>query len=96
MHPFQVIRRPVITEKAVELAQLDNQYTFEVIMKANKQMIRDAVEEAFDVQVLKVRTMVMPGKPRRWGRRISHTPAWKKAIVTLAPGDSIDLFEGAL
>jgi large subunit ribosomal protein L23 len=94
MHPFQVIRRPVITEKAMLLADYDNQYTFEVVMKANKQMIRDAVEEAFDVKVLKVRTMVVPGKPRRWGRRVSHTPAWKKAIVTLVQGDSIELFEG--
>ena len=94
MHPFQVIRRPVITEKAMLLADYDNQYTFEVVMKANKQMIRDAVEEAFDVEVLKVRTMVVPGKPRRWGRRVSHTPAWKKAIVTLVQGDSIELFEG--
>lgn len=94
MHPFQVIRRPVITEKAIQLVDYDNQYTFEVVMKANKQMVRDAVEEAFDVEVLKVNTMVIPGKPRRWGRRVSHTPAWKKAIVTLAPGDSIELFEG--
>ncbi|MFQ5592721.1 MAG: 50S ribosomal protein L23 [Anaerolineae bacterium] len=94
MHPFQVIRRPIITEKAMMLADFDNQYTFEVVMKANKQLIRDAVEEAFDVEVLKVNTMIVAGKPRRWGRRVSHTPAWKKAIVTLAPGDSIELFEG--
>lgn len=94
MHPFKIIRRPVITEKAMQLADYENQYTFEVVMKANKQMIRDAVEEAFDVDVLKVNTMIVAGKPRRWGRRVSHTPAWKKAIVTLAPGDSIELFEG--
>ncbi len=94
MHPFKIIRRPVITEKAMQLADYENQYTFEVMIKANKQMIRDAVEEAFDVDVLKVNTMIVAGKPRRWGRRVSHTPAWKKAIVTLAPGDSIELFEG--
>jgi len=94
MHPFKIIRRPVITEKAMQLADYENQYTFEVVIKANKQMIRDAVEEAFDVDVLKVNTMIVAGKPRRWGRRVSHTPAWKKAIVTLAPGDSIELFEG--
>ncbi|MFQ5856197.1 MAG: 50S ribosomal protein L23 [Anaerolineae bacterium] len=94
MHPFQVILRPVITEKAMLLADYENQYTFEVVMKANKPMIRDAVEEAFDVEVLKVNTMIVPGKPRRWGRRVSRTPTWKKAVVTLAPGDSIELFEG--
>lgn len=94
MHPFQIIRRPIITEKAMLLADYENQYTFEVVMNANKPMIRDAVEEAFDVEVLKVNTMVVPGKPRRWGRRVSRTPAWKKAVVTLAPGDSIALFEG--
>lgn len=94
MHPFEVIQRPVITEKAMLAADFDNQYTFEVAMQANKPMIRDAVEQAFDVDVLKVNTMIMPGKPRRWGRRVSYTPAWKKAVVTLAPGQSIELFEG--
>ncbi len=94
MHPFEIIRRPIITEKAMEAAELGNQYTFEVALKATKPMIRNAVEEAFDVEVVKVNTMIVPGKPRRWGRRISHTPAWKKAVVTLAPGDSIELFEG--
>lgn len=94
MHPFQVIRRPIITEKAMMLADYENQYTFEVAMNANKPMVRDAVEEAFDVEVVKVNIMIVPGKPRRWGRRVSRTPAWKKAIVTLAPGDSIELFEG--
>ncbi len=94
MHPFEVIRRPIITEKAMLAAQYENQYTFEVARRATKPMIRNAVEEAFDVEVVKVNTMIVPGKPRRWGRRISHTPAWKKAVVTLAPGDSIELFEG--
>lgn len=94
MHPFQIIRRPVITEKAMLLADFENQYTFEVVMNANKPTIREAVEQAFDVEVLNVNTMIMPGKPRRWGQRVSHTPAWKKAVVTLAPGDSIELFEG--
>lgn len=94
MHPFQVIRRPIITEKAMLQADYDNQYTFEVALEANKAMVRDAVEQAFEVDVVNVRTMIVPGKPRRWGRRISHTPSWKKAVVTLAPGESIELFEG--
>lgn len=94
MHPFEVIRRPVITEKAMLAADFDNQYTFEVALEANKPMIRDAVEQAFDVDVVKVNTMIMPGKPRRWGQQINYTPAWKKAVVTLAAGQSIELFEG--
>lgn len=92
MNPYQIIRRPIVTEKAVDLARHENQYTFEVDMRANKRMIAEAVEEIFDVHVLKVRTMIMPGKTRRWGRRISKTRSWKKAIVTLAPGDVIEAF----
>lgn len=94
MHPFEVIRRPIVTEKAMDLADYENQYTFEVAMAANKPMIRDAVEEAFDVEVVKVNTMIVAGKPRRWGRQVSRTSAWKKAVVTLAPGYFIELFEG--
>ena len=92
MSPYEVLRRPIITEKAVELARTHNQYTFEVAMRANKRMIREAVEEIFDVDVVKVRTMIMPGKTRRWGRRVSKTRSWKKAIVTLAPGHTIDIY----
>lgn len=94
MHPFEVVRRAIVTEKAIDLANFENKYTFEVSMEANKPLIRDAVEQAFDVEVLKVNTMIVPGKPRRWGRRVSRTLAWKKAVVTLAFGDSIELFEG--
>jgi large subunit ribosomal protein L23 len=94
MQLFEIIRRPIVTEKAMDLARFENQYTFEVSMKANKPMIQDAVEQAFDVSVVKISTLVIPGKPRRWGRRISQMPAWKKAIVTLAAGDSIELYEG--
>lgn len=92
MSPYEVLRRPIITEKAVNLAQAHNQYTFEVAMRANKRMIREAVEKIFDVDVVKVRTMIMPGKTRRWGRRVSKTRSWKKAIVTLAPGHTIDIY----
>lgn len=92
MSPYQVIRRPIITEKATDLARFENQYTFEVDMRANKRMIAEAVEEVFDVEVVKVRTMIMPGKTRRWGRRVSKTRSWKKAVVTLAPGDTIEIY----
>lgn len=93
MHKYDVLRRPIVTEKTDILAEARNQYVFEVARRANKAQIQNAVEEIFDVKVLRVRTAVMPGKPRRWGRHVTRTAAWKKAFVTLAPGDRIDLFE---
>jgi large subunit ribosomal protein L23 len=93
MHRYEVLRRPVLTEKTDILSEQSNQYVFEVAKGANKAQIRDAVEVIFDVKVVAVRTMVMPGKSRRWGRHVSRTPSWKKAIVTLADGDRIDMFE---
>ncbi len=82
-----------MTEKTDMMTELDNQYVFEVALGANKRQIRDAVQRIFEVTVLDVRTMVMPGKAARWGRHLTKTPRWKKAIVTLGPGDRIDLFE---
>ncbi|HUZ00064.1 MAG TPA: 50S ribosomal protein L23 [Thermomicrobiaceae bacterium] len=91
-----VLRRPVITEKNTRLMEL-SQYTFEVARAANKIQIKDAVERAFNVEVLAVNVMNVRGKERRRARRgratsIGHTPAWKKAVVTLRDGQSIDLF----
>ena len=95
MHIYDVIVRPVVTEKTMWDAQLDNKYVFEVDMKANKMMVKDAVETAFDVSVEQVNTMVMPAKTLTRGRRARiRKPKWKKAVVTLAQGDSIQLFEG--
>ena len=93
IHPYQVILRPLITEKAT-LMTGDNKYAFEVDQRANKNQIREAVTLAFNVQVTKVNTMNVRGKVRRMGRRPSRTRDWKKAIVTLAEGDTIQLFEG--
>ncbi len=93
MNLYEVIRRPILTEKNTELMQ-QNQYTFEVARGANKIQIKEAVELAFGVEVIKVRTMIVPGKPRRRGRTVGSSTPWKKAIVTLAPGDRIDVFEG--
>ncbi len=95
MHIYDVLRRPVITEKTMyELAD-DNKFVFEVDMRANKMMVKDAVETAFDVTVQTVNIMVMPPKTTSRGSRIRiRKPKWKKAIVTLVPGDSIALFEG--
>lgn len=94
MHVYEVLLRPIVTEKTMRQTEEDNQYTFEVDRRANKQQIKEAVEVAFDVTVEKVRTINVPGKSRRWGRDTYHTPDWKKAVVTLAPGDSIQFFEG--
>lgn len=96
MHWREIIRRPVITEKSNILASELNQYTFVVDSRANKMQIREAVELAWpNVDVEKVRVANMPSKrARRWRRMAIRKPGWKKAIVTLAPGDSIDLFEG--
>lgn len=95
MHIYEVIKRPVVTEKSVIIADEENRYTFEVDMRANKLQIADAVETAFDVLVEDVHVMVMPAKTRRTRRGIGiRRPKWKKAVVKLAPGDSIQLFEG--
>jgi large subunit ribosomal protein L23 len=96
MTPEQVIRRPIIlTEKANLLREKHNQVIFEVARTANKVEIRDAVQRLFNVQVEDVNTMVMRGKERRMGRGHARTQNWKKAIVTLKAGDSIDFFSDA-
>lgn len=93
LHPYAVLIRPIITEKSTILAGQDK-YVFEVDPCANKTQIKEAVQLAFNVRVADVNTITMKGKPRRFGRRIVHRPNWKKAIVTLVPGDKIELFEG--
>jgi large subunit ribosomal protein L23 len=110
MHSYEVLRRPVITEKNTLLIE-QNKYAFEVAREANKTQIRDAVEKAFKVKVTAVNVIHVPGKMRRAGRRrgmTSHVPgkmrragrrrgmtsSWKKAVVTLEPGQKIELFEG--
>jgi large subunit ribosomal protein L23 len=94
MHVYEVLRRPIITEKTVLASEL-GQYAFEVDMRANKLLVKDAVETAFNVTVADVNMMVMPAKTARRGRRVGiRKPKWKKAVVTLAPGESLPLFEG--
>jgi len=93
LHAYGIIRRPLITEKAQTLTS-GGQYAFEVDLRANKLQIKEAVEVAFNVQVKAVNTMVMKGKMKRYGRSEAKRPDWKKAVVTLAPGEKIDLFEG--
>ncbi len=93
IHPYQVLKRPLITEKTTMLGA-QGQYVFEVDTRANKPQIAEAVEHAFDVHVLKVRTMMVRGKMRRFGSRVKRQPSWKKAIVTIQPGEQIQYFEG--
>jgi large subunit ribosomal protein L23 len=93
LHPYAVLLRPIITEKT-HLLTGEDKYVFEVDPRANKDQIKEAVEIAFSVRVAAVNTMNMKGKPKRWGRKITQQPDWKKAIVTLVKGDKIELFEG--
>jgi len=91
----RVLIRPVISEKSFQLVQAHNQYTFRVLDSAHKTLVRQAVEEQFDVTVTDVRIVNVRSKPKRRGVTRGRRPGWKKAIVELTPGDRIDLFEGA-
>ncbi len=92
--PYDVIRRPLITEKANLAKERLNTYYFEVPMTVKRQEIREAVERVFRVKVEDVRTMIVRGKVRRRGRSVGKQPNWKKAIVKLREGHKIDIFEG--
>jgi large subunit ribosomal protein L23 len=95
MRPEEIIKRPlVLTEKGNRLREAENQYLFEVARTANKTEIRNAVEKLWPVSVIKVHTMIVRGHFRRMGRGQEKTQNWKKAIVELKEGDSIDFFEG--
>jgi large subunit ribosomal protein L23 len=92
LEAHQIILRPLVTEKGIHRATRDNQYAFEVNPLADKESIRQAVEELFDVKVLKVRTQARKGKPRRYRFTYGTTKSWKKAIVTLDKEHRIDFF----
>jgi large subunit ribosomal protein L23 len=83
----------VTTERTTILREKNNEYVFEVDRRANKNVIKNAVESAFKVKVDSVRTMIMPGKIRRMGRYEGKTSIWKKALVRLKPGEKITIFE---
>ncbi|MCL1880027.1 MAG: 50S ribosomal protein L23 [Actinomycetia bacterium] len=87
----QVVLRPIISERSYDLIN-DNRYTFEVARGANKIEIRQAIEAIFDVHVLKVNTIHVSGKPKRVRYAKGYTRSWKKAIVTLAEGETIEAF----
>ena len=94
MDIYDVIIEPHITEKANLQKELHNQVSFKVHKKANKIEIKKAVEALFKTKVLEVRTVNVKGKKRRMGLKVGKRPDWKKAIVKLAPGENIELFEG--
>ncbi len=94
MNIHDVIHRPVVTEKSTIARELANVVTFAVDPSANKHQIKEAVESLFEVKVQTVRTCRMHRKSRRVGKFVGRKPEWKKAIVTLAEGQSIEFFEG--
>jgi large subunit ribosomal protein L23 len=90
---FEVLRRPLVTEKNTIL-QSQGKYAFEIAREANKDQVKQAVEKAFKVTVTAVNIMTVRGRERRVGRRVIAESSWKKAVVTLKPGDKIQIFEG--
>jgi large subunit ribosomal protein L23 len=88
-----IIRRPIITEKSATAQQYQNAHIFEVDRSATKIQIKDAVQKLFDVKVQSVRTMVMPRKWKRYGKNVGRTQPWKKAVITLAEGQTIEVLE---
>jgi large subunit ribosomal protein L23 len=94
MDLYQVIKKPLITEKGTKQKEQVNQLTFEVDRSANKILVRNAIENIFKVKVLSVRVINIKGKKRMVGRNVGRKADWKKAIVRLAPGESIEFFEG--
>ena len=93
MHPYEVLRRPLITEKNTSM-QVNSKFVFEVDRNANKVQVKEAVEKAYEVKVISVNVINVEGKMRRMGRNQVKGPSWKKAIITLEQGQTIELFEG--
>lgn len=91
---YDVIVRPIVTEKSTDQLDRNRQYSFVVARDANKVEIARAIEKLFPVKVQAVRTMQYRGKERRVGRTIGRRASWKKAVVTLREGDTIEIFEG--
>jgi large subunit ribosomal protein L23 len=94
MNNYTVIKRPVITEKLSRVKGENNMYAFEVDPRANKLEIKQAIETIFKVKVIKLNTVTMPGKNRRFGARVTEKQPWKKAIAKLKKGDRIEIYEG--
>jgi large subunit ribosomal protein L23 len=95
MDMYDIIRVPRITEKGTRLKEKNNVLTFEVKIDANKVQVKKAIESIFKVKVADVTTVKNAGKNKRVGQRVGRRSDWKKAYVTLKPGEKIDIFEGA-
>ena len=94
MNRFEIIKRPLDTEKLDRLRDRENKFAFEIDLKANKTEVKQAVEALFKVKVVDIKTQIIRGKMRRIGKNSGMRPNWKKAIVTLKEGDAISIFEG--
>lgn len=94
MDRYQIIKKYLLTEKSARAKDEENKYFFEVDRRANKIEIRQAVEGLLKAKVKEVRVMNVEGRSRRFGKSIGKTKPWKKAIVTLAPGNTIEVFKG--
>ena len=94
MRRYDIIHSPVVTEKTTLQKEINNQVTFKVDKKANRVEIKDAIERNFNIKVKQVRTVQIKGKVKQRGRIIGKRQDWKKAIVTLMPGQKIEFFEG--
>ena len=91
---YQIVKKPLITEKGTKQKDQSNQIAFEVDRGANKILVKNAIESIFKVKVLSVNIMNVKGKERRLGRNVGKKADWKKAIVRLAPGENIEFFKG--
>ena len=94
MDMYQIVIKPLVTEKGTTMLSEGNWVTFKVHTDANKIEIRDAIQKIFTVSVLQVNTQIVRGKRRRFGKTMGHSKAWKKAMVRLKEGDKIEIFEG--
>ena len=93
LDPHRIIKSHIVTERSTALKEAYGEYVFEVDRRANKHAIKEAVEQAFNVKVDRVRTMIMPGKLKRMGRYEGKTPTWKKAVVRLKDKQVIGMFD---
>jgi large subunit ribosomal protein L23 len=94
MDMYQIVIKPLVTEKGTTMLSEGNWVTFKVHTDANKIEIRDAIQKIFTVSVLQVNTQIVRGKRKRFGKTVGHSKAWKKAMVQLKEGDKIEIFEG--
>jgi large subunit ribosomal protein L23 len=95
LHPNEVLLAPVVSEKSYAQIEDNNTYSFRIHPDAHKTQVRQAVEELFDVKVMRVNILKVQPKPKRRGFHRGMKPGWKKALVQLKPGDSIEIFQGA-